>query len=167
MTSITDLPLQIEVDIIARILGIQPVLDLIGKNEQFASLADQYAIRSGGLLTGDPYPGIVVNIRNIQHQKDLAEFGNLQTAQLEVSCISFAKPEAWALRNAVAYAGEDPDDPTRSVGLDTFKDHSKQIFGCGLCSDELDELAIATDGTDRTLWFVESTYSIEFRERKL
>lgn len=157
--------LQLETDIIARVLTQQTVRSLVGKNKAFSAADDQLAIRSGMILAGDPYPAIEINIVGIEHEKDLQESSGLQHATLEIRCLAFDKPAVWSLRNAVAYDGGDPNDPTRTTGLDKFRDSTKQIFRVGLRSDVIDVLQIPSDATDRVLWYIDTVYNVDFRER--
>ena len=163
----TAVPLQIEIDLISRIISDELVPQVIGRNAEFREPDDQLAVRAGNLEQSDPYPGAVCDLVSIEHNKDLNDCGNLQVAKFEVRCLAFDKTQAWTLRNAIAYGTGDPADPTRTTGLDKYRDESKQIFGVSLENDERDPLHINTDGTDRILWTIETTYHVEFRERKV
>ena len=150
--------------IIARIVAMESVRALVGRNPHLDGDA-ALAIRDGMLHADDPYPGIVVDLASQEHERDLQDRGGLIHAVVEVRTISFSKPEAWALRTAIAYDGGEPNDPTRSTGLDGFKDISNDaVWGCGLVSETTQHLE-PSDGEDRDIWIVESVYNVDYQEQ--
>lgn len=150
--------------IIARIVAMDTVRDLVGRNPNLEG-DDALAIRDGILHADDPYPGIVIDLQSQEHERDLDDRGGLIHAVVAVRTISFSKPQAWALRTAVAYDGGGPNDPTRESGLDGFRDIMGQdIWGIGLATETLEHLD-PQDGEDRDIWIVESTYNVDYREQ--
>ena len=150
--------------LIARIVAMDTVQALVGQNPNLTG-EDAMAIRDGMLHADDPYPGIVVDLASQEHERDLQDRGGLIHAVIEVRTISCSKPQAWALRTAIAYDGGEPNDPARSTGLDGFNDISgNAIWGCGLVSETTQHLA-ANDGEDRDIWIVESIYQVDYQEQ--
>lgn len=149
--------------IIELLLANTAVRGLVGQNPHLSGDA-ALAIRDGMLHADDPYPGIVIDLSSQEHEKDLLERGGLIHANLEIRCISFSKPQAWALRTAVAFGGEAPNDPARTAGLDGFRDVLlRQIWGIGLRTETTEPID-SSEGEDRELWIVESTYSVDYLE---
>jgi len=150
--------------IIARIVAMTTVQALVGKNPTFDAEADQYAVRDGILHTDDPYPGVVVDLQTQTHEKDLSDRGGLIHATVAIRAISFSKPEAWALRTALAFDGSGPNDDARTSGLDAWRDISAGLWGMGLDTETIEHLDPA-DGEDRDVWIVESLYLVDYREQ--
>jgi hypothetical protein len=150
--------------IIARILAMESVRAIVGRNPNLTG-DDQLAIRDGMLHADDPYPGIVVDMPSQEHERDLKDRGGLIHAVIEVRALSFSKPVAWALRTAVAFDGGQPNDPDRTTGLDGFKDIAEHgIWGMGLVSETTAHLD-PSDGEDRDIWIVQSTYHVDYQEQ--
>lgn len=149
--------------IIELIVAMDTVREIVGRNPSLNG-NDALAIRDGMLYADDPYPGVVVDLEQQEHEKDLAERGGLIHATINVRTISFSKPDAWALRTAVAFDGGEPNDLARETGLDGFKAASERgIFGVGLRTETVQHLDPG-DGEDRDIWIVESTYAVDYRE---
>jgi hypothetical protein len=149
--------------LIARILAMDTVRELVGQNPNLQG-DDALAIRDGMLLADDPYPGIVVDMPSQEFARDLNDRGGLITATIEVRTISFSKPQAWALRTAIAYDGGTPNDPNRTTGLDGFRDMlGYAIGGCSLMSETTQHID-PSDGEDRDIWIVESVYQVDYSE---
>ena len=150
--------------VISLIAAMETVQELVGRNPHLND-PDSLAIRDGILHADDPYPGIVVDLPSQEHEKDLTDRGGLIHAVLEIRCISFSKPEAWALRTAVAYDGGLPNDTGRVTGLDGYKNIAEQgIWGIGLVSETTIHIG-PDDGEDRDIWIVESTYHCDYQEQ--
>lgn len=142
--------------------GFDALTQLVGVNRSYADVASQLAIRAGSLDEDDPYPGLVIAIPSIEIDGDLAHRGGFAVATLEVRGISLKLDEAWALMKAAAWNGGDPDDVTRVLsGLDGFRDLSNGLQAVTLKSVTEDPIN-PDDKSDRRLWVVESTYTVEF-----
>lgn len=145
------------------LLTFETVLPLVGMNTEFESLTDQYAIRPGRLRERDPLPGLVFSVPSIEIDGPLSGTGGFAVAQLEVAAIALAIDPAWDLIKAVCWNGGDPDDTTRRLsGLDGYRN----LAGDGLQAIKLksfleDQLEPA-DKSDRLLWVVQATFSVEF-----
>ena len=150
--------------IIARIVAMDSVREIVGRNPNLEGDA-ALTIRDGMLHADDPYPGIVVDLASQEHERDLQDRGGLIHAVVEVRTISFSKPEAWALRTAIAYDGGLPNHPDRTTGLDGFRDIlNHAVWGCGLVTETTQHLE-SEDGEDRDIWIVESVYNVDYQEQ--
>lgn len=150
--------------VISLIVAMPTVKAMVGRNP---NLNDDgaLAIRDGILHADDPYPSIVVDLQSQEHERDLSDRGGLIHATIAVRTVSFSKPQAWALRTAVAYDGGSPNDPARTSGLDGFKDIAgRAIWGIGLVSETTNHID-PTDGEDRAIWIVESIYQCDYQEQ--
>lgn len=147
----------------AALLSFDEVLTRVGKNTEYATLPDQYAIRPGLLRERDPYPGIVLAIPATSIDGALSGRGGFAVATLEVRAIALVLDEAWALQRAVCWNGGDPDDVNRKVsGLDGYRN----ITGDGLQAIKLKSFAEFThdpqDKSDRCFSIVQGTFDVEF-----
>lgn len=148
--------------IIARLMEDPVVTVLCGRNPHLDG-TDAIVIRDGMLHADDPYSGLVVDLTQQQHEKDLLQRGGLIHATVQVRAISFSKPQSWALRTAVAFSDQAPNSDSRTKGLDGWRDATKGIWGVGLQAEECERLDPA-DGEDRDIWLVESTYAVDYFE---
>lgn len=153
----------IHVPIRAALLTFNEVLTRVGKNTEYATLADQYAIRPGLLRERDPYPGIVLALPTTTIDGDLSGRGGFAVATLQVRAIALVLDAAWDLQKAVCWNGGDPDDVNRKLsGLDGYRN----IAGNGLQAIKLKSFAEFThdpqDKSDRCFSIVQGTFDVEF-----
>lgn len=153
----------IHAQIRAALLTFNQVLLRVGKNQEYPTLADQYAIRPGLLRERDPHPGIVLAIPSTSIDGPLSGRGGFAVATLEVRAVALVLDSAWDLQKAVCWNGGDPDDTARKLsGLDGYRN----IAGNGLQSIKLKSFAEVTfdpqDKSDRSFSIVQGTFEVEF-----
>jgi hypothetical protein len=142
-----------------RLITQSAVIAVVGRNQEFAAQSDQYAVRPGGLLERDPYPGVVVLVPNQTVTSDLSDVVRMLTADVVVRVLAYDHGQAYQLADACAYNGPEPND--NASGLDGWRDISKGIQSTGLQSIS-EQQVDADDGTDRLLWLVEYLFSCDW-----
>lgn len=149
--------------IASRLLELSEVTNHVGRNPKFPDLADQYCIRTGGLLERDAYPGIAILCPLQEVVSDLSDVTRLVVSEVTVRVIGQDLVQAYTLGNGAAWNSQSPKDRGQG-GLDGWSDHSLGIQSCGLRRVSEDTV-LPTAGDDTLLWVLEYTFSLEWHPR--
>lgn len=147
------------------LVGWSAVTDLVGSNPKITNAEEAYSIRPGMLNQSDPFPAIVIALPDTQGENDLAGMTPLFEGELHVRSLAKSLTEAWALRDAICYGGDDPSSEDRTDGLIGYRgsDARYAIRSCLFRRDQ-EFLIEIDDASDLSLWVVQTEFDISYQE---
>lgn len=145
------------------LLTFETLTALVGRNDQFDAVEDQYAIRPGRLRERDPLPGVVFSLPTMEIDGELATAGGFAVATLEVAAVSLDLDVAWEVAKAFCWNGGDPDDAERILsGLDGYSNLSGNGLQAIRLKNFVEDQLEPADKSDRLLWVVQGTFEVHF-----